>query len=111
MASTGTRSLIRSGQFFKLNSALETGAADGDFTFARYAEWLARKPAFAHPGTTPEPSGEVLPPPAMRPAQARPPLRSPRGQKHEAPVTDDGALVLTGEEEDLSAVLAELEKD
>ena len=43
MASTGVRALIRQGQFFKLASAIETGAADGSWSFARYGEWLSRK--------------------------------------------------------------------
>jgi twitching motility protein PilT len=43
MATTGVRSIIRSGQMFKLASALETGGQEGSYTFSRYREWLARR--------------------------------------------------------------------
>ncbi|MHB8879598.1 MAG: type IV pilus twitching motility protein PilT [Myxococcaceae bacterium] len=43
MASTAVKSLVRQGAFFKLAQAVETGAAEGSWTFARYAEWLKRR--------------------------------------------------------------------
>jgi twitching motility protein PilT len=127
MASTPTRSLIRSGQFFKLASALETGASDGNYTFSRYGEWLSRKTDFVHPSAAPlEPAAPaeapvhvfrpVAPTPAPLPAAPSRPApkpavkRAPPEKKGVVQVADDGALVLTGEEEDPLAVLAELEK-
>jgi len=111
MGSTATRALIRSGQFFKLGTALETGAAEGQYTFARYADWLAKKTDFAHPGVTPELTDELPPPPALRPTVARRPASGPRAAPKEEPVADDGTVVLSGEEEDLSTLIAQLEKD
>lgn len=43
MASQNARAMIRQGQFFKLQSALETGAADGSWTSQRYREWMERR--------------------------------------------------------------------
>ena len=40
VATNAVRNLIRQGQFFKLASALETGHADGSWTFRRYNKWL-----------------------------------------------------------------------
>jgi twitching motility protein PilT len=43
VATTPVRSIIRSGNLFKLSSALETGGQEGSFTFARYREWLSKR--------------------------------------------------------------------
>ncbi len=128
MGSTPVRSLIRQGFFFKLPSAIETGAADGSWTFTRYGEWLNRKtdwnlpsateeaPAPLPPAPLPlEPRTEPLTPtpartrPAPRPApppQRRPPP-SPRASAE--PHADEGVFVLQ-EEDDPEAILRELEK-
>jgi twitching motility protein PilT len=106
MGTTASRAVIRSGQFFKLGSTLETGAADGSFTFARYGDWLARKTDFVHPGATSEPAAEAMPPPpALRPAG-----RKTKAPPREAAVDEDGALVLGEDEEDLSTLIEALEK-
>jgi twitching motility protein PilT len=43
MASSAMRGVLRTGQLFKLSTVLESGAADGSFTFQRYQEWLEVK--------------------------------------------------------------------
>ena len=43
MANTAVKALVRQQQFFKLGSVLETGASEGSWSWARYAEWLQRK--------------------------------------------------------------------
>ena len=108
MASNATRAIIRSGQFYKLTSTLETGAAEGHFTFARYADWLAKKTEFSHPAALGEPAGEAVPPPPGFPPAVG---RLARPKQREAAVADDGTIELGGEEEDLSTLIAELEKD
>ncbi|MGH7822582.1 MAG: type IV pilus twitching motility protein PilT, partial [Candidatus Binatia bacterium] len=37
------RNHVRQGQFFKLQSTLETGGAEGMFTLSRYREWLGQR--------------------------------------------------------------------
>jgi twitching motility protein PilT len=107
MTSSGTRALIRSGQFFKLASAIETSAAEGSFTFARYGEWLARKAEFVQPTSLPAEPITEAPPPALPAARA--------GRRPAAPVTarteEDGTLVLSEADDDLSSILEALEKD
>lgn len=98
MASSPVRALVRQGQFFKLASTMETGAAEGSFTFERYGEWLAKKTDFVPPAAA-----------LLEPATEAPvaPLR-PVARK--APALDDGTVVLTDEDDDLSSIIDELEK-
>ncbi len=105
MASTGTRALIRSGQFFKLNSALETGAAEGSFTFARYGEWLSRKTDFVQPASLPAEPVTEAPPPALPAARV-----ARRPATPASPPPDDGTVVLSEEDDDLSSIIEALEK-
>lgn len=100
MASSPVRALVRQGQFFKLASAMETGAAEGSFTFSRYGEWLAKKTDFVQPSASLESVTEAPPPslPALKPVARR------------APVSDEGALVINEEDDDLSSIIEELEK-
>jgi twitching motility protein PilT len=118
MASTGVRSLIRQGQFFKLGSAVETGASDGSWSFARYGEWLSRKSDWHVPPPpqvnvaareAPAPFGEA---PALPPV-GRPRVAPKRPAPRPAPTTrlgEDGVLEL-GEEDDPEAILRELEQE
>jgi twitching motility protein PilT len=111
MASTGVKAIVRQGQFFKLGSALETGAADGSWSFARYGEWLARKTDWAMPAQSDEPVPLVEPEPAavlprVAPrSQARLPARAAKG-----PTRDEGILEIS-EDDDPEAILRELEGD
>src|SRR5256885_13595270 len=40
LGTQSVKDIVRQGQFFKLQTALETGGNDGLFTFARYREWM-----------------------------------------------------------------------
>lgn len=53
---------IRTGDFFKITSAMETGAEHGMWTFARYQGWLENKKNWYHPAADDKPDSE--PPPA-----------------------------------------------
>lgn len=124
MASTPVKSLVRQGFFFKLPSAIETGAADGSWTFTRYAEWLGRKTDWHLPSTPDELPAEPPPPhvPQLRaasPARSeplpRPPPSTPRRVTRESaparpPPAEDGVFVIQEEDDDLSDILRELER-
>ena len=100
MASSSVRAPVRQGQFFKLGSAMETGAAEGSSTFSRYGEWLAKNTDFVEPSASLEPATEAPPPPlpALKPAPRK------------STVTEDGTLVINEGDDDLSSLIEALEK-
>jgi twitching motility protein PilT len=100
MASSAVRALVRQGQFFKLATAMETAAADGSLTFARYAEWLAKKTDFVLPSASMEPLAEPPPPPLPKVARAA----------RKAPVSEDGTLDVSDADDDLEHLIEQLEK-
>jgi twitching motility protein PilT len=132
MASTPVKSMVRQGQFYKLASALETGAADGSWTFARYAEWLSRKTDWTLSSATPEEAPAAFPEavpvhtfeprtvtaarpkpaasarPASPPAKPRRPLSV--AKPSEPRPAEDGVFVIPGEQDDLMSIIRELEK-
>jgi twitching motility protein PilT len=121
MASTPVKALVRQGQFFKLDSAIETGAADGSWSWARYAEWLARKTDWVLPKFDEEVGdAEVAPvalpslpravPTPTAAAKSAPRRPVPKPKAAEPAVTEDGVLVID-EGDDPAAVLRQLTKD
>ena len=73
MATHAVKNFIRTREFFKIISALETGAENGMWTFQRYAKWLESRTNFFVPGETPEPpeskvSDDLPAPPPLAPA-------------------------------------------
>ena len=130
MGSTPVKSIIRQGHFYKIPSAIETGAADGCWSFPRYADWLGRKTDWSQPSPTPEespatPVPESAPEPRplsaarprpvsvtrMPPAPSRP-RRSPAPAKPAgARPAEEGVFVIQGEQDDLVSIIRELEGD
>jgi twitching motility protein PilT len=55
MATHAVKNFIRNRDFFKIVSALETGADHGMWTFQRYRTWLDNRTDWAVPGQSPEP--------------------------------------------------------
>ncbi|MFA6033833.1 MAG: ATPase, T2SS/T4P/T4SS family [Myxococcota bacterium] len=117
MAGAGARASIRQGQFFKLASVMESGAADGSYSLERYRVWLTAKQDWTRQwAATPDETDEPVEP-ALAPADL--PVRSPmRAQKTVVPkkppaarphVPEDGVLVIDDSSEDLSSVLKEIE--
>ena len=95
-------------------SAIETGAADGSWTFARYGEWLSRKADWAMPGQSDEPAPAALPepelaiaPPLPRPKPGAIPTKA-RPKPQPAQRDEEGVLVIP-EQDDPEAILRELE--
>ncbi|HEX3857891.1 MAG TPA: PilT/PilU family type 4a pilus ATPase [Verrucomicrobiae bacterium] len=61
MATNAVRNFIRTREFFKIISALETGAEHGMWTFQRYAKWLDGRSNFFMPGQNAEPPDSESP--------------------------------------------------
>jgi twitching motility protein PilT len=127
-ASTAARAVVRAGQFFKLQSVLEGGAADGHWTFNRYRDHLDRKTDFVTPpppdvslddAAAPAPARPAVAPKVARPLASAPvvarPTPSPPAAatpgRPTAPPSPDRVLVLDEEGEDNPAdILAALER-
>jgi twitching motility protein PilT len=72
MATHAVKNFIRSREFFKIITALETGADHGMWSFQRYAKWLESRTSFFAPGQNSElPDDE---PTGDAPATTAPPL-------------------------------------
>jgi len=123
LATQAVKAILRQGQFFKLQTALETGGNDGCFTFQRYREWLERKTDWHLPSDpvereprapSPEPSPSSLPPPAARAPRRPAPPPAPRAAPTPAPSpaaeARDGVIEIPSADEDLAGILSELEK-
>jgi twitching motility protein PilT len=70
MPTHAVKNFIRTRDFFKISSSLETGAEHGMWTLQRYRSWLENRKNWYIPGQTPEPAeGD---PPAAAPLPAHP---------------------------------------
>jgi twitching motility protein PilT len=90
MSSHPIKSFIRRGEFFKILSAMETGAEQGMWTYQRYRSWLENRKNWYIPGRTAdepqEPPAElpdteevkVAPPPMERTPVPEPAAATPR---------------------------------
>jgi twitching motility protein PilT len=84
------KNFIRTRDFFKITSSLETGAEHGMWTLQRYRSWLDSRKNWFIPGQTPEPgeseTPEAIPDPARpvafpiggKPLRANPKIGTPR---------------------------------
>lgn len=79
VATHAVKHFIRNRDFFKIGSALETGADHGMWTFERYRAWLDSRKNWATPGQAEDAAegalaeAEELPPPIAPPAAPRTP--------------------------------------
>jgi len=71
MATHAVKNFIRTRDFFKIISALETGADHGMWSFQRYAKWAENRTGWFIPGQNPEPPDSE---PAEANFSATPPL-------------------------------------
>jgi twitching motility protein PilT len=105
MATHAVKNFIRSREFFKIVSALETGAEHGMWSFQRYTKWLEGRTNFFVPGKSAEPpdsepaddspAGTALPPLLASPKTERraaapsPPRKSGPGEVHRIEIEPD----------------------
>jgi twitching motility protein PilT len=71
MATHAVKNAIRNREFFKLASALETGAEHGMWTFLRYRTWLDNRKTWHIPDETESAEGEPV---ELAPAISLPPM-------------------------------------
>jgi twitching motility protein PilT len=119
LATQPVKSVIRQGQFFKLQTALETGGNEGCFTFQRYREWMEKRTHWSAPPPEGPPAPEALHPLEEAPAA----LPAPKPRKPNAPKAgtvapptrtvppQEGVLEIQNAEEDLAGILLELESE
>ncbi len=90
------RNFIRNREFFKIASALETGAEHGMWTFQRYRNWLDGRKTWATPNQAAEPTdSETLESPSPGMASLRPTLpagEAPARRVPPDPVTKPGRI-------------------
>jgi twitching motility protein PilT len=117
-ASTQVRAIVRAGQFFKLPTALETGAADGCWTFDRYRAWMEARTDWYVPSAVPvaevaEERPFVAAPVAERREPPRPAAKAPERPSPAPPQPgghDEGVLAIDEADEDLERLVSELHR-
>lgn len=103
MGSTPVKSLVRQGAFFKLQSAVESGAADGSWSFARYGAWLDQRSDWFFAAQA-EASAEEVSPSVAAPPTRPPPARRAR------PMPEDEVIEIDPDEDDPEEILRELQR-
>ena len=84
MATNAVRNFIRTREFFKIVTAIETGADNGMWTFDRYARWLNGRTNFYIPAQNPEPPDSKMPDDLPAPAPLPAMSSAPRPEKYSA---------------------------
>ena len=86
MATNPVKNFIRTREFFKIITSIETGADHGMWTFQRYARWLDGRTNFYIPGQSQESAEDKMP--DDQPAAAPLPLSAPASRPMAAPKQD-----------------------
>ena len=91
------KSFIRNRDFFKIVSAIETGADSGMWTFQRYAKWLEGRSNFFVPGQSAEPPdsepAETVPGAPLPPIAAAPKMEKKGRTPPSAPAANEGQRI------------------
>ncbi|MGH7805836.1 MAG: type IV pilus twitching motility protein PilT [Candidatus Binatia bacterium] len=108
MATPAVRNLVRQGHYFKLPSALATGAQEGMWTFERYRQWMEAQPRWYTSSDAsreaPDTEGRT---PEGRPAAAP---KAPAPETAPAAAPADQVFDIQQSEEDLSSILSQLKR-
>jgi hypothetical protein len=93
MATHAVKNFVRTREFFKVITAIETGADHGMWTFQRYAKWLETRTNFFVPGQDAEPPDSE--PAESLPATALPAVAiTPKAEKKiKTPDTTEGGRI------------------
>jgi len=110
LGTQAVRAVLRKGELFKLQTALETGGREGNWTLTRYRAWLQSKTDFHEP----QPREDVAPrrasPPRRDAAPAPETTAGGDGRRGEGE-GDDDIWVIKPTDDTLGDVLGELDKD
>jgi twitching motility protein PilT len=91
------KSFIRNREFFKIVSAMETGADTGMWTFQRYAKWLEGRSNFFVPGQSAEPPdsepAEAVPAAPLPPRVNAPKMEKKGKVSSATPVANEGQRI------------------
>jgi twitching motility protein PilT len=97
VATHAVKNFIRNRDFFKIVTAIETGADTGMWTFQRYAKWLEGRSNFFIPGQSAEPPDSEpaeAAPAAILPSIATAPKMEKKGMlSSSAPVANEGQRI------------------
>lgn len=108
VATHAVKNFIRTREFFRISTALETGADNDMWTFQRYARWLDTRAQWFFPDQNPEPPDAE---PAETPASPPPPPihTSPKPAHAGSPKPKPGHAPKPGERVEIEAVEGGLE--
>lgn len=115
IANHAIRSFIRSGDLYKISSAIETGAETGMWSFARYAQWLENRKNWHITTAAEEPESEavgaplsVRESPGAASVRPRGPAPVPFESKPAKPVPASGAIEIEPVEGGLNELIRKL---
>jgi len=111
LATHAVKNFIRTREFFKISTALETGADNDMWTFQRYAKWLDGRTQWFVPGQSPEPPDSEMPdiaPSPLPPPVAVKPGRSVAVPKAPSASKPEGRLEIEAVEGGLEDILKNL---
>jgi twitching motility protein PilT len=114
MATNAVKNFIRTRDFFKIITAIETGADHGMWTYQRYSRWLDGRTNFYIPGQSAESPEDKAPDdvPAAAPLPAMPPRLSSSAPRSERPMPSGTASTSrpTSDKSDLRRIEIEPEE-
>lgn len=107
---TATQASIRGNHLHRLAGIIETGRADGMWSWGRYRRWLAERETFHQPARAEAPAETAFQPaaavaPAPAPASKSRPTRKPAAATGRRAPADDGVFVLDDVDDDPQDVL------
>jgi twitching motility protein PilT len=97
VATHAVKNFIRNRDFFKIVTAIETGADTGMWTFQRYAKWLESRTNFFIPGRSAEPPdsepAEAVPAAPLTPMATGPKMEKKGRIPSSTPVANEGQRI------------------
>ena len=105
-ANGNVKSVVRSGQFAKLNTAIQTGGEDGMWTFDRYRRWADERTDWVTKREALTEDREELAP--ALPSAPAPRPTTPSATAPTAAPSSTGAIEIQGPDEDLDDIIQQM---